>query len=205
MSTRLIWKMNRKVRCNDVKKTGGSRRRMALLVAAFLLTAIVLGALMLRKYRHSRLKSAPPPQAEEAGTRLVTLFFAVPDGTGLVREAREIDACSEPAECAEEIIGELINGPVGDVSPTLPPRAALISVRMEGETALVDFAKEFPEGLAGGSYSEMMAVYSVVDTLTFNVPRIKAVKFLLGGQSVESLGHLDLSAPLPPDFTLEKK
>ena len=178
---------------------------MAFLVAAFLITAIIFGALMFRKYRHSRLKSAPPPQAEEAGTRLVTLFFAFPDGTGLVREPREIDTCTESAECAEELIAELINGPVGELSPTLPPRAALISVRMEGETALVNFAKEFPEGLAGGSYSEMMAVYSIVDSLAFNFPRIKTVKFLLGGQSVESLGHLDLSAPLPPDFTLEKK
>jgi Sporulation and spore germination len=188
-----------------VKKTVGSRRRMALLVAAFLITAIILGALMLRKYRLSRLKSAPPPQTEQTGSRLVTLFFAFPDGTGLVRETREIDACPDPAECAGEVIGELINGPVGDLSPTLPSRAALISVRMDGETALVDFAKEFPEGLAGGSYSEMMAVYSIVDSLAFNFPRIKAVKFLLGGQSMESLGHLDLRTPVPPDFTLEKK
>ena len=188
-----------------MNKMVSPRRRMALLVAAFLITALVLGALMLRKYRHSRLKTAPPPQAEEAGTRLVTLFFASPDGAGLVREAREIDACSEPSECAEEIIEELINGPVGDVSPTLPPRAVLTSVRMEGDTALVDFAKEFPEGLSGGSNGEMMAVYSLIDSLAFNLPRIKTVKVLLGGQSVESLGHLDLSTPLPPDFTLEKK
>ena len=96
---------------------------------------------MLRKYRHSRLKSAPPPQAQEAGTLLVTLFFASPDGSGLVREAREIDACAEPAECAGEVVEELINGPVGDVSPTLPAQAAMISVRLEGETALVDFAR----------------------------------------------------------------
>lgn len=178
---------------------------MALIFIAFAICAAVIGALILRKYEMSRMKPAPPPQAQEAGKLLVTLFFASPDGEGLMREAREIDACSDPSECAEEIVAELINGPVGEMSPTLPPTATIRSVRVDGETALVDFGKEFAEGLPGGSHGEMTAIYSVVDSLAFNFPRIKKVKFLLEGEAVASLGHLDLSTPLTPDFTLEKK
>ncbi len=177
---------------------------MALLILAFLASALVLGALLYRKYEMSRLKPAPP-QPRESGTILVALFFASPDGTGLVREAREIDACSEPTECAEEVLEELINGPVGDMSPTLPPAATYHSIRVEGDTATVDFGKEFAEGFPAGSSAEMAAVYSVIDSLAFNFPSIKKVKFLMEGESVKTLGQLDLSAPLPPDFTLEKK
>jgi Sporulation and spore germination len=178
---------------------------MALLFVAFVISATVIGTLIMRKYQMSRLKPTPPPQAQEAGMLLVTLFFASPDGAGLVREAREIDACSDPAECAEEIMDELINGPVGEMSPTLPPSATIRSVRLDGETALVDLGKEFAEGLPAGSNAEMMAVYSVIDSLSFNFPRIKRVKFLLEGANAASLGQLDLREPLAADFTLEKK
>ncbi|HEX8960779.1 MAG TPA: GerMN domain-containing protein [Geobacteraceae bacterium] len=188
-----------------MKRSTGPRRRMALLFVAFVICAAVLGTRIMRKYEMSRMKPAPPPQEQEAGALLVTLFFASPDGAGLVREAREIDACTDPAECAEEVMDELVNGPVGDMSPTLPPTATVHSVRLEGDTALVDFGKEFTEGLPTGSNAEMMAAYSVIDSLTFNFPRIKRVRFLVEGANIDSLGHLDLRAPLAPDFTLEKK
>lgn len=165
---------------------------------------MVLGALIYRKYEMSRLRPAPP-QPREAGALLVALFFAAPDGSGLVREAREIDACLDPAECAEEVLEELINGPVGEKSPTLPPMTTFRSVRVEGDTATVDFGKELAEGLPAGSNAEMAALYSVIDSLAFNFPSIKKVKFLLEGESIKTLGQLDLSAPLPPDFSLEKK
>jgi hypothetical protein len=178
---------------------------MALLFVAFVISAGILGALILRKYELSRIKTSTPLQAQQAGTVLATLFFASPDGEGLVREAREIESCLDPAECAEEVLGELINGPVGDMSPTLPATAAIHSVRVDGETALVDFGKELIEGLPAGSHAEMMAVYSVIDSLAFNFPRIQKVKFLLEGKDMDSLGHLDLREPLSADFTLEKK
>jgi hypothetical protein len=188
-----------------VKRGIRQRRRVTLLFMAFVISAAVLGTLILRKYRMSRMKPLPPPQAQEAGVVMVTLFFASPDGEGLVREAREIDACADPAECAEEVVEELVNGPVGDMSSTLPPAAIIRSVRVDGETALVDFGKEFAAGLPGGSHGEMTAIYSVVDSLAFNFPRIKRVKFLQEGEPIASLGHLDLTEPLAPDFTLEKK
>jgi hypothetical protein len=189
-----------------VKRNSRPRRKVALLFVAFVISAGVLGALILRKYKLSRIKtSPPPPQAQQAGTVLATLFFASPDGEGLVREAREIEACLDPAECADEVLEELINGPVGDMSPTLPATAAIHSVRLNGETVLVDLSKEFVEGLPAGSHAEMMAVYSMVDSLSFNFPRIKNVKFLQEGKDMDSLGHLDLREPLSADFTLEMK
>lgn len=187
-----------------MKQARQARRRMTLLIFAFVIFAAVIGTLIYRKYELSRITPAEP-HSQQTGTLIVALFFASPDGTGLVREAREIDACADPTACADAVVEELVNGPVGDMSPTLPPSTTVQSVRVEGDTAMVDFGNEFAEGLPAGSNAQIMAVYSVVDTLAFNFPSIKKVKFLLAGENVKTLGELDLRTPLTPDFSLERK
>jgi spore germination protein GerM len=77
---------------------------------------------------------------------------------------------------------------------------------VNGDIALIDLGEELVKGLPSGSNGEMMAVYSIVNSITANFPRIKKVKLLLNGKGVETLkGHIDLREPLVPDFTLEKK
>ena len=188
-----------------MKRTNALRRKTLLLIA-FIVSATILGALLFRKYEKSRLVPSPPPPAGEAGTTSVTLFFADSSGNGLRREVREIDACDGPAQCSEEVIDELLNGPIGDLAPTLPASFSVRSVQMEGATAVIDLEKESATGLPEGSSAEMTAVYSIVDSLAFNFPQIRNVKFLVEGEAVPTLkGHLDLRAPLVPDYGLEKE
>jgi spore germination protein GerM len=189
-----------------VKKNSRPAGDWAVLITAFIICAIVLGALMFEKYEERRKKPVAPPPSQQHGTMLVALFFASPDGVALVREGREIDACSEPEECIEEVVGELINGPMGNLTPSLPSTTILRSVRIEGDKALIDFGDELVNGLPGGSDSEMLAVYSIVNTVAINFPRIRIVKLMINGKEAETLkGHLDLSEPLEPDYTLERK
>jgi spore germination protein GerM len=106
----------------------------------------------------------------------------------------------------ETVVGELINGPLGDLAPSLPAATSINAVQVNGDLAQIDLGEEMVKGLPGGSNAEMTAVYSIVDTIAVNFPRIKQVKLLVGGKTIETLkGHLDLSKPLAPDFTLEKK
>lgn len=189
-----------------MKKNRRPLRDRSVLIIAFIICAMVLGALLLKKYETRHQKPAAPPQVQKQGTLLVTLFFAYPDGDGLVREGREIDACEDLAQCIEAVVDELINGPLGNLSPTLPPATTIHSVRIEGDKAFIDMGDEIVNGLPGGSNSEMLAVYSIIDTIAVNFPRIKLVKLTINGKSVETLkGHLDLREPLLPDYTLEKK
>jgi len=189
-----------------VKRNNRPRRRMALLIVAFIVFAAIIGALIMQKYEKSHLTSPVPPQPRQAGTFLATLFFASHDGGGLVREGREIDACGETAGCVEAVIDELINGPLGELAPTLPPNTTIRGVQVAGDKAVIDLDKGFEEGLPAGSSAEMTAVYSIVDTVAVNFPQIKSVTFLVEGKPVETLkGHLDLRQPLVPDFSLEKK
>jgi spore germination protein GerM len=189
-----------------VKKYRRPAGDWSVLIIAFIICAIVLGALMIEKYEERHRKPVAPPPSQQEGTMLVALFFASPDGVALVREGREVDACGEPKECVEEVVGELINGPMGNLTPTLPSATTLRGVSIEGDKALIDLGDEIVNGLPGGSNSEMLAVYSIVNTVAVNFPRIRLVKLKINGKEAETLkGHLDLRDPLGPDYDLEKK
>lgn len=197
--------MERKVR---IMTRNQAPRRSPVLLIGIVLLAALLGMLFIRKYagRAPVPTQQPVATAPQEGVRPVVLFFASPDGSGLVRESREIGPCSGLAECAESVIDELINGPLGDFSPTLPETATYRSVTVNGDTVTVDFGSELQEGMQSGSNAEMAAVYSVVDTVAANFPQVKGVQFMVDGVPVKELkGHLDLSIPVAPDFSLEKK
>jgi spore germination protein GerM len=180
------------------------RRGVGVLVTAFLVLAVFLGALVFRKYEHAGTPPASPEAPRQGGTMTVTLFFADEGGEGLVREGREIEACDE-APCLEAILEELINGPVGGLAPVLPQTGMFNSVTLDGNVARVDFAPELLDALPPGSSSELLAAYAVVDSLASNYPQVQSVLFTVDGKPLETLkGHLDMRHPLEPDYTLEK-
>jgi spore germination protein GerM len=183
-----------------------TRSTKGTLLIAFLVFAVVLGALVFRKYHTATRKVEPAPQSTPVGSTVVTLFFAAADGEGLVREGREVEIEEGVEASIESVVDELISGPLGSLAPTLPQNLRVLGVRVKGEVAQIDFGRELKEGIPEGSSAEMAAVYSVVDTVTVNFPKIKAVQFLIEGVPIEDFkGHLDLSAPLTPDYTLEKR
>lgn len=183
-----------------------TRNTKGILLFAFLLFAVVLGALVFRKYETATRKVEPAPAAAPAGNVVATLFFASADGQGLVREGREVEVEENVEDGIESVVEELIRGPLGSLAPTVPNNVRVLGVQVKGGVAQIDFGHEFTEGIPQGSSAEMAAVYSIVDTVNTNFPAIKAVQFLVEGKAVSDLnGHLDLSTPLPADYSLEKK
>ena len=181
------------------------KRGVWVIVLAFLLVAVFLGALLFRKYEKATTPPSLPVSPQKSGLVTVTLFFAAEAGEGLARENRQIEPCDELQACLEAILEELINGPVSDLASVLPLTGMFNSVKLEGNTALVDFAQELLDGLPAGSSSELIAAYSVVNSLCFNYPQVQQVIFTVEGKPLETLkGHLDISKPISPDFFLEK-
>jgi hypothetical protein len=69
--------------------------------------------------------------------------------------------------------------------------------------AYVDFSKEIQDKSLSGSEAEMAAVYSIVNSLTYNFKSIKKVLILVDGEEAETLaGHINLSKPFAPDYSL---
>lgn len=177
-----------------------------ILLIAFLVFAVVVGALVFRKYQTATSKVEAPPQATPAGTVVVSLFFGTPEGDRLTREGREVEIEETVEESIEGVVDELIRGPLGSLSPTLPPNARVLGVQLKGDVAAIDFGPELVQGLPSGSSAESVAAYSIVDTVVANFPQVKAVQILVDGKAPETLKeHLDLREPLAPDFSMESK
>ncbi|MCL2760910.1 MAG: GerMN domain-containing protein [Desulfuromonadales bacterium] len=189
-----------------MKRKRSRKQGFWVVVLAFILLAIIIGVLLFNKYRYATLPPKTPVPQHQTEKIMVTLFFASEDGNSLVREGREIDRCSDISDCATDIVSELITGPVGDLQPVLPDSGGINSVHVDGNVAKVDLAQSMVDGLPGGSSSETMAVYAIVDSIAANYPQIKYVLFTVDGKPLETLkGHIDLRSPIPPDFSFENK
>ena len=169
----------------------------------FLVFILLFSLLIWQKYRSSHEMPVTPPQQHAEGKRSVTLFFAA-EGTRLVREARVLDPCEDAAVCLKSVLDELLNGPVGEFEETVPEGSAVEAVRIEGNQATIEFNRTFSDAMLSGSSAEMLAVYSVVNTVAVNFPQIQKVKINVDGNKEVILSHLDLSDPLVPDYSLEQ-
>lgn len=168
----------------------------------FLVFTLFFSIMIWQKYRSSQ-EIPVPSQQNAKGYRSVTLFFAT-EGTQLAREARDIGSCDDENACLKNVLHELLNGPIGTFEAVLPDGVAVNSVRIEGDLATVDFNSAFSDAMISGSSAEMLAVYSVVDTITVNFPHIVRVKLNVDGNTGVILQHLDLSDPLTADYSLEQ-
>jgi len=148
--------------------------------------------------------SDAPADAAPMSSASVTLYFPSASDDGLVAESREIVDTKRPADRGAQIIAALLTGPTSSAGlPAVPPGTTLrhLWVRDDG-TAYADFSEELTAGLTGGSSDEIRTTYAIVDSLTANVPAIQRVGILIAGRELETLGHLDLRRPLPPDLSL---
>lgn len=182
------------------------RRRKKITISIlipFLVFMLFFTIMIWQKYRSSHEIPVTPPQPSSEGKRSVALFFAA-DGTRLAREAREIDPCGDDNACLKSVLDELLNGPVGEFGETVPEGTAVDAVRIEGNQVTIEFNRTFIDAMPPGSSAEMLAVYSVVNTVAVNFPQIQKVKLNVDGNSGVILRHLDLSDPLSPDYSLEQ-
>ena len=138
--------------------------------------------------------SAIDNPAKESMT--VKVYYPDDSGMKLVEVEREI-VIDDSTDKYTAAIETLLEDPNEDNLTTIfPKNAAIRSVIVEGDLAIVDFDGSFLKNFVGGSTGEEFLIGSVVDTLT-NFPEVKRVKFLVDGQEIETLsGHMDLSTPL---------
>ena len=111
----------------------------------------------------------------------------------------------DPAEFCRRLMDALAAGPQSGLARTLPRKSEIRAVFVEGKTAYVDFSREVSVSHPGGIMSEVMTIYSVVNTLVLNVDAVDKVKLLIAGQDAETLtGHIDIRFPLNADILLIK-
>ena len=148
-----------------------------------------------------------PGQTEETKletktvTRTVTLYYESPDML-LAPEQRTLPLPESDNAAMSPVIRELIKGSKNAAVPRLFPADAVVRgvYSLPDGTAIVDLGgPTLTNGWSTGSHTEMMALYSVVHTLTNNFKSVQRVRFLLNGQIVETVGgHIRVERPLRP-------
>jgi len=125
-------------------------------------------------------------------TRIVSLYFAFDTGTEakLAEESREITTAGSIYQSSIE---ELIKGPEsGELYPTIPSNVRVNSVKVSDGTATVDFSKEIItnfEEIPHSSTTELLAIYSIVNTLTA-FGEIEKVKITIEGKDTGEIEGL---------------
>jgi germination protein M len=146
-----------------------------------------------------------PSFTSEQNRREVALFFQEADSEYLGAEQRKIFLTSSLADQAKQIVVELINGPQEPgLLPTLPPQTRLRGLYLDRSgTAYVDLSSEVADLHPGGTGAEIATIYSLVDSLTYNLPEIKRVRLLVNGEERETLkNHLDLRRYYRKDLSI---
>lgn len=145
--------------------------------------------------------TTPTPSAPHSVK--LTLYFPNSDATGLVATDRTITLKDD--EVIKAMFKELASPPSGLEKP-LPQGTNLISASVSSDgVATINLSKEFQKNFSGGSASEQMTIYSIVNTLT-TLSNIHSVQFLLEGKKLDGiLGNLATDTPLKPNNSLNIK
>jgi len=137
----------------------------------------------------------------KVAVRTVELYFESPDLL-LVPERRDVALPENPAGAVPLVVRELLKGSANAAVPRLFPADVLLKgayLLPEG-TVLVDLGgPTLTNGWETGSHQELMAVYSLVQTMVANFPEARRVRILVNGAPAETLGgHVALSRSLTP-------
>jgi len=174
-----------------------------LIAALILITAVAAAYGFLRLTLPDRALSPPgegdigQPGASIPQTRQMDLFFADTTGRRLSIERRDVSG-ENREELVRHIVEELIKGPADDTRlRTLPDSVLVRAVFSKEGTVWVDLGGAIQDEHPGGAWTEVLAVYSIVNSLTENFTDVNDVQLLLNGRESETFaGHVDISRPL---------
>lgn len=185
-------------------------RRAASFVLGFALALLVGGGLwwwLTGRQGAGRGHGAAGVAAQPGKPVSFQLYFPA-DGGALKPEARDLQVAEAPKDRIHKILDALLVGPhtAGLVGP-FPAGVVVGGVLLSPDgTAYIDLRwPSHEEPPPSGSTEEIQRVYSVVDSVTLNVPQAQRVILLWNGVQRETFaGHLDLSRPLVADRSPER-
>jgi spore germination protein GerM len=141
-------------------------------------------------------------QQKAPGKERVHLYFGDLQGRYLRAEQRVMDLPEDAVRRGRLLVSSLFSGPQAGGSRTFPEKTRLRSFFITADgTAYVDLEQDPLKRHPGGVETELLSIYSIVNTLVLNVEIIRSVKLLIGGQEAATLaGHVDLRHAFKADM-----
>jgi len=137
--------------------------------------------------------------------RTIRLYFESPQML-LAAETRDVQLPENPAGALPAVMRELVKGSANQGVPQVLPPDTVIrgAFLLPDGLALVDLGgPTLTQGWGAGSHGELIAVYSVVQTVVANFPQARRVRLLINGEPAETLaGHVAVDRSLGPMTSL---
>jgi spore germination protein GerM len=137
----------------------------------------------------------PPPEEtgeNESGDITINVYYADDMAQYLVGEARTVSAENKYVDA----LYELMKLPVdGSLHRLIPESTKINSVTVENGLAKVDLSEEFVEDRFRSDTTDILLIYSIVNTLT-EFPEINSVSFYIDGEKLDILGELAIDEPI---------
>jgi germination protein M len=180
-------------------------RTIALIALTLLLAAAFAVVFVTLPQWYVESGSAPArvePAAAPATPKIrARLFYVSEDGQHLVGLEREISFGEGTLMQARQIVEAQLERPAPPLVSAIPDGTKLRAIHLGGTgEAFVDLSREASSAHAGGTFAEILTVYSIVTAVTENLPAVRSVQILVDGREVDTLaGHVDLRRPLHRD------
>jgi len=132
-------------------------------------------------------------QSEDSNSELaINVYYIDEQGEYLVGESRTVSSDSKYVDA----LYELMKLPVSEnLFRLIPDTTTINSVAVSDGEAVVDISENFVEDRFDSDTTDILLVYSVVNTLT-EFPEVQSVAFYINGQKLDLLGMLDISSPI---------
>jgi len=182
----------------------GSRYWIIVVVLVFAAAVVCVWWVM-----NNKMSVEPPvgitkePQSPAREYKKVTIYvLKSTDGEiGLSPEERTVTGNVEPLRAAIERL-LATNHEVGTSQGLVPVGTKLLSAKVRGSVAYLDFSSELQNNFTGGSTQEELLVGAIAHTACQFKP-IKKVQILIEGKKIDSIGgHIEIIEPVVPDPSL---
>ena len=164
-------------------------KKFLIIIFLIILTCIVCSKIFFKT------KETSNNEVEEL-TGKILLYFKNNSTGEIDKEYRNISMQRIIDNMPQAIVEEELKGPESaNLSTAIPQGTRVLSVNVEGNEAKVDLSKEFIEGQEGNSKDCLLAIYSIVNSLT-EITEINQVKFYIEGKEIESYkGYFGMEKP----------
>jgi germination protein M len=163
--------------------------------------AVLFAVLTLAACREERPLTTNLNAENKVAMRSVQLYYESPSML-LAPESRNVALPENPAAALPVVMRELLKGSANSgVSRLLPEDTVLRAAYLLPEgTAIIDLGgPTLIEGWSTGTHQELMAIHSIVQTVSANFTEARRVRVLVNGAPAETLGgHIFLGRPFVP-------
>jgi hypothetical protein len=149
---------------------------------------------------------ASKPAPSETPHISATVFYATPEGDALMPLRREVPLAEGIVAQGRQIL----------ITQLEPPQAPFISAIPAGTTLRAFYVTDKGDAFVdlsgistahpGGSLTELLTVYAIVNAVTANLPAVQRVQILVDGKEVDTIaGHVDIRRPLARDTSFVRE